>query len=200
MKNKHEWLRRFSNTAGREIVAEPYSLEWEGELYSLATDGRALVMLKGDGGFKAISERSFRVVKPVIENAIAGAGEKTIELAALKGWCRECELYEECDDCNGTGETFCIHCEREGAACGGCLGEGRIAKETPGRFLDVIVNKGWLWFTIEHLPDCIVKVGSRDKRMLALASDRFIVALMGLDPKQSPKPNDVFCESEAANQ
>lgn len=168
-------------------------MEWNGEMYSFATDGRALVMLNGSGPFNAMPDGPFRSAKTVIEAALACAGELTAELSAIKKWCRGVELYEECPQCNGTGETFCIHCERDGAACGECGGDGRITQEYPGLFLDVIVNKAWLWFAIEPLPDCRVKAGSRDKKMVALVSDHFIVALMGLDQQNVQEPTDVFC-------
>lgn len=165
-----EHLRACAGKDETRWLSKPFTVEWEGSVWSCATDGHALLMLKGvvpgveplvakDGAtidflLRDIANRPRRGTSADWK---AVAGFLSHGLPGTPPPCTVCNGKKtpvvECERCDGEGEIECCECgnERNCPDCdgvgstGGCTGCDEIAapqeKPDTGRFFGLLVDR-----------------------------------------------------------
>lgn len=111
------------------------------EGWTVATNGRILMAVEPNLVASNPPEGRFPKWKDVMQ------GFETVE-----GWSRlpkRCRPPDDCRVCNGTGEVFCQHCQRDGATCTTCYGEGFLPQTVEWLGGTVDRRNAWIITQIE---------------------------------------------------
>lgn len=182
-----EWLKTIADGSGsrltkEHITREPWSIDHRGEQWSLAADGRVLVMVRGANGFAPMSERGREHIASTLAKIDAMAPSATVTLSKLQDWCRGCNLYGPCEECNGSGKSTCPACGTHDVQCMECDGVGTEPQESiDGIIGETRLNKCLLWHVAQHLSGDQLSVASNSD-LVVLRSDGLFAAISGLKP------------------
>jgi len=139
-----DWMKLLcSRDEHRRNVAAPFLAEWRGETWTIATDGRCLLAVRG-AHFPPRDDAPKNINATILDQNV-GQPFVEVNLAELRRWsgpvelttaeaCARCREHDpvgfyDCENCRGSGE--CHHCECKAEhECGACKGEG-LLKCTP---------------------------------------------------------------------
>lgn len=178
----------------KPLVSEPWTVQYNGSVYRLATNGHVLAMLEGDADFAPMQEKAWLAAKAIVDEAFKAKSVTTASILGLKAWCTGIELDRDCNYCGGTGEIFCMHCDRDGAVYPECGGAGHRTKTKPGNLCGVILDKSKLWRAIRNLNDGTVEI-CPGKLKVSIRGHKLAVVVSGMRPEDARPTSDVFpCE------
>jgi hypothetical protein len=178
-----------ASLCGREgsPIGRPYSVELDGVEWVVATDGRGLLMLRGE----TVVARGEMTGDYLRETVLAKVGPSVTEVsyADLASVFR-CDALVPCADCAGSGAQECPLCGTDNVVCEPCDGEGHVVvPELPGELGGLVVNETLVWRYLREVYAPLVRVHpatgegrQQTPAMFAAADDSWRVVVMGMGP------------------
>lgn len=192
----------YADSDGREkLFANPWVIRYQGATWTAATDGRTLVLAKGQHSPHNATEQIQRTLNYVLSLEAEHVTDADAE--AIRQWTGEppgrvlCDACgntgdRECPDCNGDGYYVCDHCDSEVDClrCGGegyrdcpdCNGASRspYAEPRPGIIADVRIDMDRLADALRLFDGTCQLCRSEDGGMLVMRSNTLLAYVMGL--------------------
>lgn len=179
--------------AGVSIDA-PFNAAWLGERWDAATNGHALLLLRG----ATVPERNESPPLGEIERMVSSPSKKfTVQFRELLTWSTVSgPLWEQCPECGGTGKVYCDSCDRDGANCG--CHDGRVFCSTHGVIGGVAMNRRLLGAYLQHVTadTVVLSLGGKGDPIHVNGGD-WHVLMMPIRGEAS-EDAEVFVLSEAA--
>lgn len=180
------WMYSLCGDEARVPVATPFTAEINGEKWDCATNGQAMVLMRGEAfGARESAPHVAAVVPDRAADPVACA------LDRLMAWITPEIVHtsDECADCEGTGNVECSYgYDHECDSCDGTgeAGETRYFPPTAGAILGVTVNRRLLHAYLAQIPftenDSEIFITSPDRweGPIRIDGDGWIVVCTGM--------------------
>lgn len=171
---------------GYGITKQPWRLDG----WSFATNGRAMLALRGDHATEEPPTKSLKAALAV--NTPRGTIIGVERLTTIREWIGEYEPPGMCQTCMGDGEVVCPECEQSGAECPDCDGGKAPAEPREGSLFGCPINGNLLAEYLDGLEaDTAVTLmwDAGDTRCpLYVVTDDWRVAIMPMDAGRRGEP------------
>lgn len=186
-----KWLEGVSDPKGFrssrfDFLAGPILIQWEGETYTAACDGRIMLLVQGSHAEKESSDQK-AITKTASGLLSRSDGWRSVALRKLSNWAGDAPPVGTmvCGECGGGGRTICEHCERDGE-CPECFGDGEVRHPFPnicGLICGTYVNLSRLAALLRGATDETVEYGAR-KDCLCIKGQGWTGLLMSVIPAE----------------
>ena len=132
----------------KEIVQHPWLVQWHGDPWTVATDGRQLVLLRGH---HADAPEAPPDVLARFQPMLDAAAGTPLDWPRFAAWIGPATAGETCRNCGGDGRCNGCHCDAE-HDCGDCDGTGKVDPgPVPMRFRGHLADRHRLARLLPHL-------------------------------------------------
>lgn len=197
---KKEQLQELCGDSDRPTIAKPFSVQLEGKWWNGATNGSSLVLVE------TMSPDHVRENAPPIKDLFRSRKKQkpshTTEMGPLCAWLDDCEMWEKCKDCGGTGthNCDCFFCDIvEGTMCPVCEGSKGTWAQLPVRIAHVQFNRTLLARYLAPFRDsgiARVFLGKGGLDPFEIQGDGWRVLTMPMNPRDGDKevlvPTELF--------
>lgn len=135
----HNTLHALCDPKGhRPYITQPWTLPKGSPFATVATDGHAaLFMVATVAGCDIASAYD---AKKLLSVATPKGDAHEVAFADLLAWLGKYRPPETCDGCGGKGTHVCEECDRDGAKCWDCSGDGTVPVVELGFLFDALID------------------------------------------------------------
>lgn len=166
------------------LVTHPWSLNWHGERYSVATNGRILLAIRdNESTHPPATDRHCAAITKHLDRSGTPIGDT--DVGTLREWVGTPQEAKEvpCRRCHGKGEIDCDCCDTPLALdCDECDGDGKIRDEIEvrsGWVGSVLINRSLLAPVLPHLSGPCRMEDVRFEDSTFIQKDQSAVLLIG---------------------
>lgn len=127
MSAEYGWLAELCD-GSRAFLAQPFALEWDGEISTIATDGSVLLAVRGQHAADATAEQIDRIGR--LRKSLPLSPPRPFSFPAFRQFLGLPDgPTEPCPSCKGKRRLECGDCEGEGGTDSECEGCGNVHRE-----------------------------------------------------------------------